>query len=218
MSGDRIRAKNCRHNFLKGTNSDGCSIQYALCWLHGTSVRKSWGHVPRRSIFPICIVFTKKYLCVKKIVSCPREENRATKTKRTLVLKRLWLLHSIKSPPLSLGAHDFYDSCCSHAIFHVMAEGSRSIHHAPVLATWHIRSQNSSLRLLLLAICLACETRERDKQGCSSRSSREKPQAYEKNRRLENALRKDMPKMGQRASTGIFAHSSVSDHCPVDSV
>jgi hypothetical protein len=87
-----------------------------------------------------------------------------------------------------------------------------------VLATWHIRSQNSSLRLLLLAICLARETREREKQGFSSRSSREKPQAYETIRRLENVLRKDMPKMGQRASTGIFAHSSVSDHCPVDSV
>jgi hypothetical protein len=27
-----------------------------------------------------------------------------------------------------------------------------------------------------------------------------------------------MPKMGQRASTGIFAYSSVSEHCPVDSV
>jgi hypothetical protein len=104
-----------------------------LCWLHGTSVQKSWGHVSRRSIFPICIVFTKKYLCVKKIVSCPREENRATKIKRTLVLKRLSLLHSIKSPPLSLGAHDFYDSGCSHALFHLMGEASRSIHNAPPL-------------------------------------------------------------------------------------
>jgi hypothetical protein len=64
-----------------------------------------------------------------------------------------------------------------------------------VLATWHIRSQNSSLRLLLLAICLAHEPREREKQGCSSRSSREKPQAYEKNRRLENALRKGIVAM-----------------------
>jgi len=36
-----------------------------------------------------------------------------------------------------------------------------------------------------------------------------KPQAYEKNRQLENALREDMPKMGQRASTGIFAQSRV---------
>jgi hypothetical protein len=37
-----------------------------------------------------------------------------------------------------------------------------------------------------------------------------KPQAYEKNRPLlGDALRKDPPKMGERASTGIFAQSSV---------
>jgi hypothetical protein len=37
------------------------------------------------------------------------------------------------------------------------------------------------------------------------------PQAYEKKQVLarENALRKDMPKMGERASTGIFAQSRV---------
>src|SRR5260370_35360842 len=58
-----------------------------LCWLVGTSVEKSWRHVPRRSIFPFCLAFTKKYLCVKKIVSCPREENRATKTKTYTILE-----------------------------------------------------------------------------------------------------------------------------------
>ena len=58
-----------------------------LCWLFGTSVQKCWRHVPRRSIFPFCLAFTKTYLCVKKIVSCPREENRATKTKTYTMLE-----------------------------------------------------------------------------------------------------------------------------------
>ena len=40
---------------------------------------------------------------------------------------------------------------------------------------------------------------------------------------FENALRKDVPKMGERASTGIFAHNSVlgyapTTHYPIDSV
>lgn len=40
---------------------------------------------------------------------------------------------------------------------------------------------------------------------------------------FENALRKDAPKMGERASTGIFAHNSVlgyapTTHYPIDSV
>ena len=81
------------------------------------------------------MVFNKKYLYVKKIVSCPREENRATKTKRTPVLKRQLLLHSLKSPPRFLGAHGFYDLCYSHAIFHLMAEGSHSIHDTPPQST-----------------------------------------------------------------------------------
>jgi ABC-type dipeptide/oligopeptide/nickel transport system permease component len=41
-----------------------------------------------------------------------------------------------------------------------------------VLAPWYIRSQNRQLRLLLFSICLSSETREREKQGCSSRYSR----------------------------------------------
>jgi hypothetical protein len=31
---------------------------------------------------------------------------------------------------------------------------------------------------------------------------------------FENALRKDVPKMGERASIGIFAHNSVIGICP----
>ena len=38
-------------------------ILIKLCWLLDTSVQKSWRHVPKRSIFPFCIAFTKKYLC-----------------------------------------------------------------------------------------------------------------------------------------------------------
>ncbi len=104
-----------------------------LCWLFGTSVQKSWRHVPRRSIFPFCITSTKKYLCVKKIVSCSREENRVTKTKTYTILETIIVLHYITSPPLSLGEYDFHASYCSHAIFHLIRVGGRSIHNAPPL-------------------------------------------------------------------------------------
>ena len=101
------------------------------------------------------------------------------------------------------------NSITNRMTFHYIMARWRQL---PVLATWHIRSQNCHLRLFLLSICLVHETRKREKHGCSSATPEKKPQLKHTRKAgdcLENARRKVVPKMGCWASTGIFSQSSV---------